>query len=203
MKPSFNERVRARMEEQGLGVSEIARRAGISKSLVSNLLSNPLKDVRVSTLFGLAKALSVDPIELYTGRPSIEVVSDLVNSVYRIPVFTIDEVLQHPTDSLPLVSSDRMLLTDMPGALIGVEAPNDQLSKQGIVQGDVCVIDLGVNTIEADAVLLVQLSRANQAKLLRAIPAIEGWAFGVDDERLPVISAKDVIILGRMVERRG
>jgi transcriptional regulator with XRE-family HTH domain len=203
MKPSFNERVRARMKEQGLGVSEIARKAGISKSLVSNLLSNPLKDVRVSTLFGLAKALSVDPIELYTGRPSSEVVSDLVNSVYRIPVLTIDEVLQHPTDSLPLVSSDRMLLTDIPGPLIGVEAPNDQLSKQGIVQGDVCVIDLGINDIEADAVLLVQITRANQAKLLRAIPAIEGWAFGVDDERLPVISSKDVIILGRMIERRG
>ncbi|MFM5869799.1 helix-turn-helix domain-containing protein [Aeromonas veronii] len=191
------------MKEQGLGVSEIARKAGISKSLVSNLLSNPLKDVRVSTLFGLAKALSVDPIELYTGRPSSEVVSDLVNSVYRIPVLTIDEVLQHPTDSLPLVSSDRMLLTDIPGPLIGVEAPNDQLSKQGIVQGDVCVIDLGINDIEADAVLLVQITRANQAKLLRAIPAIEGWAFGVDDERLPVISSKDVIILGRMIERRG
>lgn len=203
MKPSFNERVRARMKEQGLGVSEIARKAGISKSLVSNLLSNPLKDVRVSTLFGLAKALSVDPIELYTGRPSSEVVSDLVNSVYRIPVLTIDEVLQHPTDSLPLVSSDRMLLTDIPGPLIGVEAPNDQLSKQGIVQGDVCVIDLGINDIEADAVLLVQITRANQAKLLRTIPAIEGWAFGVDDERLPVISSKDVIILGRMIERRG
>ncbi|MFM5696299.1 helix-turn-helix domain-containing protein [Aeromonas veronii] len=191
------------MKEQGLGVSEIARKAGISKSLVSNLLSNPLKDVRVSTLFGLAKALSVDPIELYTGRPSSEVVSDLVNSVYRIPVLTIDEVLQYPTDSLPLVSSDRMLLTDIPGPLIGVEAPNDQLSKQGIVQGDVCVIDLGINDIEADAVLLVQITRANQAKLLRAIPAIEGWAFGVDDERLPVISSKDVIILGRMIERRG
>lgn len=191
------------MKEQGLGVSEIARKAGISKSLVSNLLSNPLKDVRVSTLFGLAKALSVDPIELYTGRPSSEVVSDLVNSVYRIPVLTIDEVLQHPTDSLPLVSSDRILLTDIPGPLIGVEAPNDQLSKQGIVQGDVCVIDLGINDIEADAVLLVQITRANQAKLLRAIPAIEGWAFGVDDERLPVISSKDVIILGRMIERRG
>ncbi|MDF2415465.1 helix-turn-helix transcriptional regulator [Aeromonas sp. 1HA1] len=203
MKPSFNERVRARMEEQGLGVSEIARRAGISKSLVSNLLSNPLKDVRVSTLFGLAKALSVDPIELYTGRPSIEVVSELVNSVYRIPVLTINEVLQHPTDALPLVSSDRMLLTEMPGVLIGVEAPNDQLSKQGIMQGDACVIELGVNKIEADAILLVQITRANQAKLLRAIPAIEGWAFGVDDERLPVISSKDVIIIGRMVERRG
>ncbi|MFQ2147382.1 helix-turn-helix domain-containing protein [Aeromonas jandaei] len=191
------------MEDQGLSVSEIARRAGISKSLVSNLLSNPLKDVRVSTLFGLAKALSVDPIELYTGRPSIEVVNDLVNSVYRVPVFSIDEVLLHPTDSLPLVSADKTLLTEMPGALIGVEAPNNQLSKQGIVQGDVCLIDLGINTVEADAILLVQISRANQAKLLRAIPAIEGWVFGVDDERLPVIASKDVIVLGRMVERRG
>ena len=85
MKPSFNERVRARMEEQGLGVSEIARRAGISKSLVSNLLSNPLKDVRVSTLFGLAKALSVDPIELYTGRPSIEVVSAVSYTHLTLP----------------------------------------------------------------------------------------------------------------------
>ncbi|MCQ4053102.1 MULTISPECIES: helix-turn-helix transcriptional regulator [Aeromonas] len=191
------------MEDQGLSVSEIARRAGISKSLVSNLLSNPLKDVRVSTLFGLAKALSVDPIELYTGRPSIEVVNDLVNSVYRVPVFSIDEVLLHPTDSLPLVSADKTLLTEMPGALIGVEAPNNQLSKQGIVQGDVCLIDLGINAVEADAILLVQISRANQAKLLRAIPAIEGWVFGVDDERLPVIASKDVIVLGRMVERRG
>ncbi|WP_421221763.1 helix-turn-helix domain-containing protein [Aeromonas enteropelogenes] len=191
------------MEAQGLSVSEIARRAGISKSLVSNLLSNPLKDVRVSTLFGLAKALSVDPIELYTGRSSVEVVSDLVNSVYRIPVLNIDEVLQNPTDSLPLVTTDRMLLTETPGALIGVEAPNDQLAKQGILKGDVCVIDLGDNTIEPDAVMLLQLTRANQAKLLRAIPAIEGWAFGVDDERLPVIAARDVIVLGRMIERRG
>ncbi|WP_287868584.1 helix-turn-helix transcriptional regulator [Aeromonas sp.] len=203
MKLSFNERVRARMEELGLGVSEVARRAGISKSLVSNLLNDPLKDVRVSTLFGLAKALSVDPIELYTGRPSIEVVSDLVNSVYRIPVLQIDEVLQHPTDSIPLLSSDRVLLTETPGQLIGIEAPNDQLSKQGVMQGDVCVIDLGVITVEPNAIMLVLLTRANQAKLLRAIPAIEGWAFGVDDERLPVVSARDVVVLGKMIERRG
>ncbi len=191
------------MEELGLGVSEVARRAGISKSLVSNLLNDPLKDVRVSTLFGLAKALSVDPIELYTGRPSIEVVSDLVNSVYRIPVLQIDEVLQHPTDSIPLLSSDRVLLTETPGQLIGIEAPNDQLSKQGVMQGDVCVIDLGVITVEPNAIMLVLLTRANQAKLLRAIPAIEGWAFGVDDERLPVVSARDVVVLGKMIERRG
>lgn len=203
MKPSFNERVRSKMEEQGLGVSEIARRAGISKSLVSNLLSNPLKDVRVSTLFGLAKALSCDPIELYTGRPSVDVVNDFVNSVYRIPVLTIDEVLQHPTDSLPLVSSNRVLLTETAGATIGVEAPNDQLAKHGVIQGDICVINLGVNSIEPNSIMLVQLIRANQAKLLRAIPAIEGWAFGVDDERLPLIAAKDVIVLGKMIERRG
>lgn len=60
-------RLKSRMDELGWKQADLVRQSGISKAVISVLLSDPDKDMRASSLLSIATALQVDPVWLFTG----------------------------------------------------------------------------------------------------------------------------------------
>ncbi|MGN5232180.1 helix-turn-helix domain-containing protein [Aeromonas veronii] len=63
----FGQRLDQRLQELGMSMSELARRADLSKSVISNTINNPDREMQVSSLISIAKVLKVDPMWLYSG----------------------------------------------------------------------------------------------------------------------------------------
>ncbi|MFQ2373379.1 helix-turn-helix domain-containing protein [Aeromonas caviae] len=66
----FGQRLEQKLQEMEMSISELARRAGLSKSVISNTINNPNREMQVSSLISIAKVLKVDPIWLYSGEQS-------------------------------------------------------------------------------------------------------------------------------------
>ena len=67
---TFGQRLEEKLQELNISMSELARRTGLSKSVISNTINNPNREMQVSSLISIAKVLKVDPIWLYSGEQS-------------------------------------------------------------------------------------------------------------------------------------
>ncbi|WP_303805535.1 helix-turn-helix domain-containing protein [Aeromonas rivipollensis] len=197
---SFRDRLEYMLKERGWKQADLVRRSGVSKAVVSVLLSDPLKDLRVSSLLSIAKALGCDPLWLYTGKESGTYVSDI--NLGKVPVWEMSDLGKHPTDALSTLDSGRHLFSDANGHLIGVVANDDNLIGSGIRSGDICVIDLADREPRHNDIVLVRLDSNNQERLLKALDGLSGITLVTDDPRLGVVPVKEALIYGRMVELR-
>ena len=50
---TFGQRLEEKLQELGISMSELARRTGLSKSVISNTINNPNREMRVSSLIPL------------------------------------------------------------------------------------------------------------------------------------------------------
>ena len=196
---SFSDRLKYMMMERGFSQADLVRKSGVSKAAVSVLLSDPLKDLRVSSLLSISKALGCDPLWLYTGKESGTYVSS--TNLGSVPVWELSDVSKHPTDALSTLDSGRNIFCDANGHLIGVLANDDNLSGSGIKSGDICVIDLADRTPRHNDIVLARLNN-NQHRLLKALDGLSGISLVTDDQRLGVVPIKDAVVYGRMVELR-
>jgi len=96
------------------------------------------------------------------------------------------------TDMMPNMDSGRYVVAENQSHSIAIESSNDHLSKSGIVAGDICIINLAERTPEDGAVMLIQLAKSGQARLLRAMAGIDGWVYGVDDPRLGTVRRSEI-----------
>lgn len=197
---SFRDRLEYMMNERGFKQADLVRKSGVSKAAISVLLSDPLKDLRVSSLLSIAKALGCDPLWLYTGKESGTYVSD--TNLGKVPVWEMSELGSHPTDALSTLDSGRSIFSDANGHLIGVIANDDNLAGSGIKTGDICVIDLADRQARHGDILLVRLDSNKQDRLLKALDGLSGISLVTDDQRLGVVPVNDALVYGRMVELR-
>ena len=197
---SFRDRLKYMMSERGFSQADLVRKSGVSKAAVSIILSDPLKDLRVSSLLSIAKALGCDPLWLYTGKESGTYVSD--TNLGKVPVWEMAEMAKHPTDALSTLDSGRSIFSEANGHLIGVVADDDNLSNTGIRAGDICVIDLADREPRHNDIVLVRLSSNKQERLLKALDGLSGITLVTDDPRLGVVPIKDALVYGRMIELR-
>ncbi len=197
---SFRDRLEYMMNERGFKQADLVRKSGVSKAAISVLLSDPLKDLRVSSLLSIAKALGCDPLWLYTGKESGTYVSD--TNLGKVPVWEMSDLGKHPTDALATLESGRSIFSEADGHLIGIIANDDNLVGSGIKHGDVCVIDLADKVPRHNDIVLVRLDSNKQERLLKALDGLSGITLVTDDPRLGVIPLKDAMIYGRMVELR-
>lgn len=197
---SFRDRLEYMLKERGWKQADLVRKSGVSKAVISVLLSDPLKDLRVSSLLSIAKALGCDPLWLYTGKESGTYISD--TNLGQVPVWRMAELAKHPTDALATLDSGRSIFSEANGHLIGVVADDDNLSSTGIRAGDICVIDLADREPGHNDILLVKLSSNKQERLLKALAGLSGITLVTDDPRLGVVPIKDVMVYGRMIELR-
>ncbi|OKA78242.1 DNA-binding protein [Aeromonas salmonicida] len=197
---SFRDRLEYMLRERGWKQADLVRKSGVSKAVISVLLSDPVKDLRVSSLLSIAKALGCDPLWLYTGKESGTYVTD--TNLGKVPVWEMPELGKHPTDALSTLDSGRHIFSDSDGQLIGVIASDDNLAGSGIKAGDICVIDLADRQARHGDILLVRLDSNKQARLLKALDGLSGISLVTDDQRLGVVPIKDVVVYGRMVELR-
>lgn len=197
---SFRDRLEYMMKERGYKQADLVRKSGISKAVISVLLSDPLKDLRVSSLLSIAKALGCDPLWLYTGKESGTYVTD--TNLGKVPVWEMSELGNHPSDALSTLDSGRHIFSELDGQLIGVVANDDNLAGSGIKTGDVCVIDLADREPRHEDILLVRLGENKQRRLLKALDGLSGISLVTDDQRLGVVPVKDALVYGRMVELR-
>ncbi|WP_439830469.1 helix-turn-helix domain-containing protein [Aeromonas caviae] len=197
---SFRDRLEYMMKERGYKQADLVRKSGISKAVISVLLSDPLKDLRVSSLLSIAKALGCDPLWLYTGKESGTYVTD--TNLGKVPVWEMSELGNHPSDALSTLDSGRHIFSELDGQLIGVVANDDNLAESGIKTGDICVIDLADREPRHEDILLVRLGEGKQRRLLKALDGLSGISLVTDDQRLGVVPVKDALVYGRMVELR-
>jgi DNA-binding Xre family transcriptional regulator len=61
---TYRWRVREQAEARGIGIQELARRAGVSPSTVQRIWNNPYRNGKTSTLDKLAKGLGISCREL-------------------------------------------------------------------------------------------------------------------------------------------
>ncbi|MBS2781709.1 helix-turn-helix transcriptional regulator [Aeromonas salmonicida] len=199
---TFGQRLEEKLQELGISMSELARRTGLSKSVISNTINNPNREMRVSSLISIAKVLRVDPIWLYTGRSSGDLLNDIQFNSDKVPVWSLADVENLATDMMPNMDSGKYLVAENQSHSIAIEANNDHLSKSGVVAGDMCIINLADRELEDGAVMLIRLSKSGQARLLRAMAGIDGWVYGVDDPRLGTVTSDEAIVLGKLSELR-
>ncbi|MGY3961176.1 helix-turn-helix domain-containing protein [Aeromonas popoffii] len=199
---TFGQRLEEKLQELGISMSELARRTGLSKSVISNTINNPNREMRVSSLISIAKVLKVDPIWLYSGRSSGDLLNDIQFNSDKVPVWTVSDVENLATDMMPNMDSGRYVVAENQSHSIAIESNNDHLSKSGIVAGDICIINLAERTPEDGAVMLIQLAKSGQARLLRAMAGIDGWVYGVDDPRLGTVTSSEATVLGKLSELR-
>lgn len=197
---SFRDRLEYMMKERGYKQADLVRKSGISKAVISVLLSDPLKDLRVSSLLSIAKALGCDPLWLYTGKESGTYVTD--TNLGKVPVWEMSELGNHPSDALSTLDSGRHIFSEMDGQLIGVVASDDNLAGSGIKTGDICVIDLADREPRHEDILLVRLGENKQRRLLKALDGLSGISLVTDDQRLGTVPIKEALVYGRMVELR-
>ena len=197
---SFRDRLEYMMSERGFKQADLVRKSGVSKAAISVLLSDPLKDLRVSSLLSIAKALGCDPLWLYTGKESGTYVS--ATNLGEVPVWEMSELGKHPTDALSTLESERSIFSDAEGHLIGVIANDDNLMGSGIKNGDICIIDLADRAPRHNDIVLVRLDSNKQERLLKALDGLSGITLVTDDPRLGVIPLKDALVYGRMIELR-
>ncbi|MCF5912089.1 DNA-binding protein [Aeromonas veronii] len=199
---TFGQRLEEKLQELGISMSELARRTGLSKSVISNAINNPNREMRVSSLISIAKVLRVDPIWLYTGRSSSDLLNDIQFNSDKVPVWTLSDVENLATDMMPNMDSGRYVVAENQSHSIAIEASNDHLSKSGIVAGDMCIINLADRKLEDGAVMLIQLLKSGQVRLLRAMAGIDDWVYGVDDPRLGTVTSEEAVVLGKLSELR-
>ncbi|MGL4868744.1 MAG: helix-turn-helix domain-containing protein [Aeromonas veronii] len=197
---SFRDRLKYMLNERDWNQADLARKSGVSKAVISELLSNPSKDLRVSSLLSIARALGCDPLWLYTGKESGTYVSD--TNLGKVPVWEMAEMAKHPTDALSTLDSGRSIFSEANGHLIGIVADDDNLSETGIRVGDICVIDLADREPRHNDIVLVRLSSNKQERLLKALAGLSGITLVTDDPRLGVVPIKDALVYGRMIELR-
>jgi Helix-turn-helix. len=64
--------VRLRMAEKGLTKAEVERRGGLTDTHVNSVLSGTATNPTLRILLGLAKALEVDPIEVFKAAAEVD-----------------------------------------------------------------------------------------------------------------------------------
>lgn len=200
---NFSERLRARMAELGVSPAELSRKTGISNGVISRILNDPGREVRASSLMSLAKALRADPVWLYLGRSSDSFIRAMESEAGLVPVWTLAAIqASHDIDSWPNTDTGRSLATERDGHIIALEADDDQLQSDGINPGTVCLVDMADIKPEHNAIMLIKLLSNNEYRLLRAIKGLDCWRYGVDDPRAGSLTEKEVLPLGKVVEKR-
>jgi transcriptional regulator with XRE-family HTH domain len=203
---SFSDRLKGMMKNLGMQQNELAKKTGLSKGIISMLINEPDRDLRVSSLLALAKALRVDPLWLYTGISSSEYAAVQENSRGVVPVIQLSEVTKHPSDALPLLPSNVSVRCDYDHeVLIAVIAEDDRLKDEsGIGKGDIAIVDLTrpIASIEDGSIYLVLLP-SDVAALVRAFTDFSGGGnFGTDDPRHTTVPISKSTVLGRVIEIR-
>lgn len=173
---NFAERLDARMKEMNMNAAELCRRTGISKSVISRIISDPSREIRASSLMSIAKQLKVDPVWLFLGRSADSLIRDIEAGPGMVPVWTLLGLQADPViDAWPHADTGRKLATEKEGHLIAIEADNNQLADAGITPGALCLVDLGDTMPEHNKIMLAKVD--NKFMFLRAIQGLPDWRF--------------------------
>ncbi|WP_421263812.1 helix-turn-helix domain-containing protein [Aeromonas sp. 600527] len=200
---NFAERLEARMKEMNVNAAELSRKTGISKAVISRMLSEPGREIRASSLMSVGKVLKIDPVWLFLGRSADSLIRDIEAGPGMVPIWRMTDLQNNPVcDAWPHSDTGRALATERDGHIFALESDDDQLKESGIISGVICLIDLGDRTPEHNAIMLVQLASSHQFRLLRAIKGLDCWRYGVDDPRAGSLTAQEVITIGKVVEIR-
>ena len=74
------------MAEKGLKQADLVRKSGVSKAVISVLLSDPSKGLRADSLFAIGDALQVDAEWLFRGRTSHSMAESVPAPTQRRPL---------------------------------------------------------------------------------------------------------------------
>lgn len=199
---NFAERLETRMKELGISAAELSRKTGVSKAVISRMLSDPGREIRASSLMSIAKQLRIDPVWLFLGRSADSLVRDIEAGPGMVPVWTIADMQLNPvSDAWPHTDTGRKLATEKDGHLIAVEAKDEQLTEAGITPGALCLVDLGDISPEHGKIMLAHINNG-PFRFLRAIQGLSGWCYSVDDPRAGSLDDDGLTLLGKVIEIR-
>jgi len=95
-------RIKIAREKEGMSRNELSKLIDVSRAAISQWESGATTDLKARYLFPLAKALKIDPMELYWGTPSIP--EQLRNTPMKfVPLLSYAEVGEKVKDEKPLI----------------------------------------------------------------------------------------------------
>lgn len=197
---SFNERLQQLMNEKGLKPADLARKTGLSKPTLSAIIRGTTTDPRISSVLGISRVLGCDPVWLFVGKNSAEYASSA--EISKVPIWELKDMLNHPSDTIPLIDTGRHLVVEDGGHLCAVVAANDDLAGSGIHSGDFIVIDMSPEQRKLETGDIALVRHGDKALLLRAKSALDGMNLVVDDPHFGFLKASEALVLGKMIELR-
>ncbi|MCE9955619.1 XRE family transcriptional regulator [Aeromonas rivipollensis] len=197
---SFNERLQRLMNEKGLKPADLARKTGLSKPTLSAIIRGATTDPRISSVLGISRVLGCDPVWLFVGKNSAEYASSA--EISKVPIWELKDMVNHPSDTIPLIDTGRHLVVEDGGHLCAVVAANDDLAGSGIHSGDFIVIDMSPEQRKLETGDIALVRHGDKALLLRAKSALDGMNLVVDDPHFGFLKASEALVLGKMIELR-
>ncbi|WP_085044741.1 helix-turn-helix domain-containing protein [Aeromonas salmonicida] len=197
---SFNERLQRLMNEKGLKPADLARKTGLSKPTLSAIIRGATTDPRISSVLGISRVLGCDPVWLFVGKNSAEYASSA--EISKVPIWELKDMVNHPSDTIPLIDTGRHLVVEDGGHLCAVVAANDDLASSGIHSGDFIVIDMSPEQRKLETGDIALVRHGDKALLLRAKSALDGMNLVVDDPHFGFLKASEALVLGKMIELR-
>lgn len=192
---TLQDRLRQLMTDRGISAAEVARMANVSRASVSQWLSGSIKSLNAETAVDLARALGVDDaLWLATGQrsgPGTGEAGRLQAPITQNP----DEIVISEYDAAGAMGNG-LELRDQPGVIHSWRVSREWLHKNvrhysnadslAIVTGfgdsmrpmfnpgDPLLVDVGINSVEFDAVYFFRVGSEGFIKRLQRIPTEAG-----------------------------
>ncbi len=153
------------MEKQGVNAVELSKKSGVPQPRISEITSGKTADPRISTLSKLASALNV-PIESLVGEPEAIALGKVNSDYVFIPRYEVQAsagggAVVHSEQIVDHLAFKREWVQNALGiplnslALIGVRGDSMEPT---LSNGDLILIDLRVQHIDADSIYVLQLN---------------------------------------------
>lgn len=196
------DRVRVRLDELSINAAEAARRAGLERTFLHDLLGGRKKTIAADALVSLADALDCTP-EYLVGRSEeasrlplghVEISGIIEPGAWRDP---------HRPVGLPPLPAARLAIN--PGRAKAFLARGDSASRVGIVDGTVVVTEGWDGTIQPGSAYVVRRLQGLLEELTIRIARRRGDAFELilptpDNADALATTAPDFVIVGNVAK---
>lgn len=184
-------RIKKAREAKGMTRNQLSKEIGVSRAAISQWESGATTDLKARFLFPLAKALEVDPTELYWGTPSIPEQLRLTPLKF-VPLLTYDDIGED------LEETGEVIPTSADHATFAVKISGDAMSPR-FQDGCIVVFDADAEPVSGNCIIAEIDNRMfrqfNQEGGLVSLTAL--------NEKYPTIQCKksDMKCLGVAVQK--
>ena len=203
---TFGDRIKIALNRRKMSASELARRVGVSRSAINQLINGGSKGAKPENLIKIAKTLDVNPEWLATGNGKMK--PEIPSHLTRVPVISYVQAgsWTEAVDSFPAGNGLETVTTDLDlgDYSFALRIKGDSMEPE-FHEGDIIIIDPSVEPRPGDYVV-AKRDKDNEATFKKyrrpAEDVIELVPLNPDHPPLKIDAKTPGKIIGVMVEHR-